>query len=555
MDWTSCRLKTTATYPVLHHMFLDSIQDMGLEQMVTFPTRGENTLDLFLTNNPSLVPRTEGMPGLSDHDIIFMEYQIHPERQRHTQRSVPQYSKADWPGLRHAVRQLSDSITTSFHDTSDAEEIWSQLKKGLHSAVKKLIPHTTLRAKNSKPWVDYETKKLIRRRDRLYKKWKKSGNESIRDQVRVLKRHIQRKLRRAYWTFTEKLIDDSSGTDPKTKKSFWTYIKSQRTEAANVSPLKVDGKLVTDAKGKAEALNTQFQSAFSERFPCTPEDFLARTGLNPEPQGPTCNSINISEAGVKKLLKGLNPNKAPGPDGISPRILKDLADEISPALTLLYQSSVNTGIVPRDWRTANVTPVFKKGERYKPVNYRPISLTSIPCKILEHIVVSTIMGFAEANNILSEAQHGFRRGRSCESQLLGLVDELSGNMEKGKQTDVLVMDFSKAFDKVSHSLLIHKLRHYGISGQINTWIRNFLADRQQRVVVDGAASDAIAVESGVPQGSVLGPALFLFYINDLPRQLSSTTRLFADDTLCHRTVSSPRDHEELQQDLDHPSLC
>ncbi|KAL8609842.1 hypothetical protein ACOMHN_020677 [Nucella lapillus] len=352
---------------------------------------------------------------------------------------------------------------------------------------------------------------MIRRRDRLYKKWKKTKDEGLQNQIKAMKRHIQRILRRAYWSFTENLITDSPNSYPTTKRSFWSYIKSQRTEAANVSPLKVDGKLVTDPKDKAKALNAQFQSAFSKKF----------------------------------------PSKAPGPDGISPRLLRDLANEISPALTLLYQSSINTGIVPQNWRTANVTPVFKKGERHRPENYRPISLTSVPCKILEHIVVSTIMGFAEANNILRTEQHGFRKGRSCESQLLGLIDELTLNMAKRNQSDVLVMDFSKAFNKVCYSLLVHKIRHYGISGQINALIRNFLTDRQQAVVVEGSTFKAVPVESGVPQGSVLGPALFLLYINDLPENLSSTTRLFADDTLCHRVINSNDDQAALQQDLDH----
>ena len=251
---------------------------------------------------------------------------------------------------------------------------------------------------------------------------------------------------------------------------------------------------------------------------------------------------------MKKLLKDLNPNKAPGPDGISPRLLKELSSELAPAFTVLFRSSLTTGVVPADWRTANVSPVFKKGERYLPENYR---LTSIPCKLLEHILVSGILTFAEENDILCASQHGFRRNRSCESQLIGLVDELSDDLENGKQVDILVMDFAKAFDRVCHSLLVHKLSHYGIVGQVNTWIRNFLANRQQVVVVDGATSGSIAVESGVPQGSVLGPCLFLLYINDLPEDLTSTARLFADDTLCHNTVKSSKDQQDLQEDLNH----
>ena len=160
------------------------------------------------------------------------------------------------------------------------------------------------------------------------------------------------------------------------------------------------------------------------------------------------------------------------------------------------------------------------------------------------------MTFTEQNNIICQEQHGFRRHHSCESQLLGLLDDLTDNLEKGKQTDALIMDFSKAFDKVCHSLLVHKLEQYGIIGKVNHWISSFLADRKQAVVVDGVSSSLVPVESGVPQGSVLGPCLFLFYINDLPADLTSTARLFADDTLCHKTITSPADQQALQNDLD-----
>ncbi|KAI8515244.1 hypothetical protein Bbelb_078350 [Branchiostoma belcheri] len=442
----------------------------------------------------------------------------------------------------------------------DCEIIWVKIRmKGSRQLLVASYyrPHTkdkpSLDHKNNKPWVDYTTSRLIRRRDKLYKRWKKTGDILVRDQMKALKRLVQRRLRQAYWSYTGRLFADQSGcheTPGANMKRFWTYIKSQRTEAASVAPIKVNGRLVTEAKDRAEALNKQFHSAFSQKITYTEAEFWSRTNLNPQSDAPTCSSINIVEAGVRKLMQNLNPRKAPGPDGISPRLLKELANELAPALTLLFQSSLETGIVPQDWRTANVTPVYKKGERYRPENYRPISLTSIPCKIMEHIVTSTIMSFAEENNIICENQHGFRRRHSCESQLLGLVDDLSNDLEQGKQTDALIMDFSKAFDKVCHSLLIHKLKHYGIRGPLNTWIQNFLADRTQVVVVEGSTSNPVPVESGVPQGSVLGPSLFLLYINDLPTSLSSIARLFADDTLAHKTICSASDQELLQVDLD-----
>ena len=169
---------------------------------------------------------------------------------------------------------------------------------------------------------------------------------------------------------------------------------------------------------------------------------------------------------------------------------------------------------------------------------------------MEHIITSHIMKHADTHNILYPLQHGFRKGLSCETQLIEFVDDITRNIDAGKQTDCLIMDFSKAFDKVTHSLLQHKLDHYDIRGKTGEWIKTFLSDRSQSVVIEGESSDKIPVESGVPQGSVLVPSLFLFYINDMPEGITSKVRLFADDTIAYLTISSDQDARTLQSDLD-----
>ena len=250
------------------------------------------------------------------------------------------------------------------------------------------------------------------------------------------------------------------------------------------------------------------------------------------------------------MLTSLKTNKATGPDQISSRILKDLAIEITPILTFIFQQSLNTGDVPSKWRVANISPIYKKGDRSIPSNYRPVSITSICSKIVEHIIFSHIMDHYDSHDILVDSQHGFRPGRSCETQLTITTQDLVKALDNKKQVDAVVLDFSKAFDRVPHHRLLHKLHHYGIRNSLLLWMENFLTTRSQRVVVDGASSEWTPVTSGVPQGTVLGPLLFLSFINDLPTGITSQLRLFADDCLIYRPISSIEDTIALQNDLD-----
>jgi len=265
---------------------------------------------------------------------------------------------------------------------------------------------------------------------------------------------------------------------------------------------------------------------------------------------PEIQALDITEPIVRILLEKTNPTKAQGADEIPARILNELATQVAPVLTEIFRRSIETGVVPADWRRANITPIFKKGKKSDPGNYRPVSLTSICSKLLEHIIVKHMMKHLEQNAILKDCQHGFRSKRSCETQLVTFVQEIVDAMPGGGQTDVILMDFSKAFDRVPHQRLLQKLSYYGIRGPVHRWIQHFLVERQQRVLVDGACSEFVDVRSGVPQGSVMGPILFLLYINDLPDMTDSDVRLFADDAAVYRQIRSEDDAEELQKDLD-----
>ena len=540
IDWSSNRTKASCKSPTLHQKLIDVAEDSGLQQVVNAPTRGENTLDLFFTNNDTLVNRVATAPGIGDHDMVYLDINLKAKLNKKPRRRIYLHKKTNKEELDLGLQELKDNFISTSNNENDPNILWNAFKSDLRMNIEKSVPSKLTNPKQTLPYMTTEIKRLIRKRDKLYKKMKRKPATSANKHYKNIKHLVQRKIRQAYWSYVEDIISPTE--IDKSPKRFWSYIKSKKQDSMGVAPLRHENQLVSSSKGKADILNNQFKSVF------TKED-TAHIPSCGRSNIPTMPSISITEQGVNNLLHNLKPNKASGPDEIPARILRDFKHHIAPVLTIIFQKSLSTGIVPTDWKTAIVCPVFKKGERYKASNYRPVSLTCICCKIMEHIIASQLMKHLDSHRILHENQHGFRSRRSCDTQLITFMDELCKNKSSNIRTDMLILDFSKAFDTVPHKRLISKLQHYGVKGNTSDWILSFLSGRSQSVVVDGARSESCEVSSGVPQGSVLGPILFLVYINDLPDTVTSDVRLFADDCILYRKIKKDTDIDILQQDL------
>ena len=542
IDWPNFCVHTRTDH--LAYKVFDKINDLFYDQLVKEPTRhrrGEqpNLLDWVLTNNAELVENLKvGSPlgEKGDHNSIYLDIII-PSNNVYCPEKLNLY-KGNYSAMKDYLEKIP---WNNLLNNKTCNESWNIFHEHMSTAITRFIPKfKSSYQRNRKIWVDNTVREAIREKNRSWNRYKKCKSPENWEIFTRNRNAANRTVNQAKSKFEFKIAEEIKNNP----KQFWHYVKSKSNPNREFPTLvDMEGKTYTDDRGKAELFNEYFSSVF------TAED------TSSIPSCGTVTDIELSEVPIDpeivlKYLQKINISKSAGPDGIHSKILFEVRNEIKIPLSIIFSKSLTEGALPREWKHANVKPIHKKGSKRMPSNYRPVSLTSICCKVNERILRDSMVNHLEANKLLSKHQHGFRSGRSCITQLLEVIEIWTDLIDKGIPYDCIYLDFAKAFDKVPHKRLCSKLKAFGIRGNLLKWLSNFLTNRTQSVVINNISSGSSSVTSGIPQGSVLGPLLFLLYIDDITDGINSVIKIFADDTKVFRALNSPTDSPSLQTDLD-----
>ena len=528
-----------------------------MSQYIDVSTRGNNVLDLCLMNNDRLVLKVNSeCTKLSDHNIVNITTQYPldstPKVQTapsepHTFRSL-NMQKADFDQVRNHLQSVN---WDTLRESCSAAEFPELLKLTVLQICELYIP---VKVSSRKPLnKHFRNRRTLRRNRRnlqtkLNRMQSLSPNETRKiDKVKDKLEEIHTKIKES---IVAQKIDEERRAVQAIKENprfFFSYSKRHAKCKSNIGPLlDLENKLQQDPKKMADILQHQYTSVFSN-----PNSNEKKSPDLKNRESDLLEEISFTQEDIEKAISEIDTYSS-CPEGDIPAIvLKNCKSELSYPIWKMWKESMETGAIQPEFKYQSITPVHKKGSRAKPENYRPISLTSHLIKIFERVLRKKIVAYLEDHHIICRNQHGFRKGRSCLTQLLNHVDLILKNLLNNSDTDAIYLDYAKAFDKVDHLILLEKIHAYGIRGKVHSWITSYLSDRTQTVVINGQKSNPAPVVSGVPQGTVLGPILFLLYINDLDTCVKhSFLSSFADDTRILKEIRSVTDVDHLQEDLD-----
>ena len=536
-----------------HHRateFLDCVQDSLAHQRVVKPTHfrpGQQAtlIDLALTNYPDVVSQIQHAPSLgkSHHETLIVNVEQISLKGPEPPRPLKYlYQRANFEDMRGKLKEesLSEKILNL-----NCEQAWQEVKGTIHKLRDKHVPTSRVvigKGVVKKPlWMNDTALTKVKKKHSAYRRYLTTREGADYLTYVQMRNEAHNEVRRTKRIFEKRI----AGETKRNPKAFWGYYKD-RTQRRQQVPTLIDdaGGTSETPADKAECLNKFFSSVF------TREDTSNIPTIQRKPVMTPMEHCVITEEEVRKKLTNINPAKSQGPDEIHPKVLFELKEDLVEPLTILFNKSLREMTVPEDWKEAHVSPIYKKGDRNIAGNYRPISLTSVVCKLLESIIRDHMMKHLINNDMLNQHQHGFVPKKGCNTNLLESMECWLNLLEEGQCVDIFYLDYAKAFDKVPHMRLLTKVESFGFAPEIVGWITSFLNKRNQSVRVENVLSEPKEVVSGVPQGSVLGPILFVLYVNDQPDVVENNLEMFADDAKSYGAGGSREMDLKCQNDLN-----